>query len=101
MTPTTASRCRTLCPFHMLILSRFLLLVAVMAAPAFAQRKIGDVSVDVDANTIPVRVTANNAELQGLANTAFEAHGRYKRVASGHAYDIKFSAVTPTQVRVD
>jgi TolB protein len=85
----------------MLISTRFLLIVALMAAPAFAQRKIGDVRVDVDANTIPVRVSANNAELQTLANTAFEAHGRYKRVASGQAYDIKFSAVTPTQVRVD
>ncbi|MGH7957664.1 MAG: biopolymer transporter Tol, partial [Opitutaceae bacterium] len=53
------------------------------------------------ANTIPVRVTANSAGLQDLANMAFEAHGRYKRVASGHAYDLKFTAVTPTQVRVD
>jgi TolB protein len=83
------------------ILFRLLLLLTLLAAPAYAQRKIGDVRVDVDANTIPVRVTANNAELQALANTAFEAHGRYKRVASGHAYDIKFTAVTPTQVRVD
>jgi TolB protein len=80
---------------------RLVLLLTLFASPAFAQRKIGEVRVDVDANTIPVRVTANTAELQGLANTAFESHGRYKRVASGHAYDIKFSAVTPTQVRVD
>jgi TolB protein len=80
---------------------RFLLLFALVAAPAFGQRKIGEVRVDVDAHTIPVRVTANTPELQTLANQAFEAHGRYRRVASGHAYDIKFSAVTPTQVRVD
>lgn len=83
------------------LLSRFLLLVTLVAAPAFAQRKIGEVRVDVDANTIPIRVTANSADLQGLANSAFESHGRYKRVASGHAYDIKFTAVTGTQVRVD
>jgi TolB protein len=82
-------------------LSRFLLLVTFLAAPAFAQRKIGEVRVDVDANTIPVRVSANSAELQALANMAFESHGRYKRVANGHAYDFRFSAVTPTQVRVD
>jgi TolB protein len=82
---------------------RILFLAALVIGPAFAQgsRKIGEVRVDVDANTIPVRVTANTPDLQTLANTAFEAHGRYKRVASGHAYDIKFSAVTPTQVRVD
>jgi TolB protein len=81
--------------------SRFLLLVTFLTAPAFAQRKIGEVRVDVDANTIPVRVSANSAELQALANMAFESHGRYKRVANGHAYDFRFSAVTPTQVRVD
>ena len=87
--------------FLMRKLSRILLLVALVAAPVFAQRKIGEVRVDVDANTIPVRITANSAELQTLANQAFDAHGRYKRVASGHSYDFKFTAVTPTQVRVD
>jgi TolB protein len=85
------------------LLSRILLLASLMTAPVFAQgsRKIGEVRVDVDANTIPVRVTANSAELQNLALIAFGAHGRYKLVASGHAYDIKFTALAPTQVRVD
>src|SRR5687768_16195372 len=90
--------------FLMPNLSRFLLLLSLVAVPSVVQaqtRKIGEVTVNVDANTIPVRVTANTAELQTLANTAFESHGRYKRVSSGHAYDIKFSAVTPNQVRVD
>src|SRR5687768_7596523 len=85
----------------MLTLSRLFLFLALIVAPAFAQRKIGEVRVDVDANTIPVRLSANSAELQTLADQAFEAHGRYKRVANGHAYAIKFTAVTPTQVRVD
>jgi TolB protein len=85
-------------------LSRYLFLLSLVVVPAVLQaqpRKLGTVTVEVDANTIPVRVTANTAELQALANTAFEAHGRYKRVASGHAYDIKFTAVTSNQVRVD
>ena len=85
-------------------LSRLILLFVFVAVPAIVQaqtRKIGEVRVDVDANTIPVRVSGNTPELQALANTVFEAHGRYKRVASGHAYDIKFSSVAPTQVRVD
>src|SRR5688500_12668529 len=98
MTSVAAIHCR---PFLMPTFPRILIVVALIAAPALAQRKIGEVRVDVDANTIPVRVSANSAELQNLANQAFEAHGRYKRVASGHAFDIKFSAVTPTQVRVD
>lgn len=84
-------------------LSRLFLLLVLVGAPAFAQgsRKIGEVRVDVDANTIPVRITASSPELQSLADTAFNAHGRYKRVASGHAYELKFTAVGATQVRVD
>lgn len=89
--------------FLMQKLSRLFLLLVLVAAPAFAQgsRKIGEVRVDVDANTIPVRITASSSELQTLADTAFNAHGRYKRVASGHAYELKFTAVGATQVRVD
>ena len=90
--------------FLMPNLSRYLFLLSLVAVPVFVQaqtRKIGEVTVNVDANTIPVRVTGNTAELQSLANLAFESHGRYKRVTSGQAYDIKFSAVTPNQVRVD
>jgi TolB protein len=90
--------------FLMPNLSRSLLILSLLLAPVLVEaqtRKIGEVRVDVDANTIPVRVSASTPDLQTLANTAFEAHGRYKRVASGHAYDIKFSAVTPNQVRVD
>jgi TolB protein len=84
-------------------LSRLFLLFVLVAAPALAQgsRKIGEVRVDVDANTIPVRITASSPELQRLADSAFNAHGRYKRVVSGHAYELKFTAVGATQVRVD
>jgi TolB protein len=82
---------------------RLLFLAVLIIGPAFAQgsRKIGEVRVDVDANTIPVRVSSTSKDLQDLAQIAFNAHGRYKLVASGHAYDIKFTAATPTQVRVD
>jgi TolB protein len=92
------------------MLVRLLLLGSLTFAALFGQasknsgsgrRSIGDVTVTVDANTIPVRVSASSPELQNLALVAFGAHGRYKLVASGHAYDIKFTAVAPTQVRVD
>src|SRR5688572_25259880 len=87
--------------FLMITLSRTLLLLVLVTGSALAQRKIGDVRVDVDANTIPIRISANTPELQTLALTAFDAHGRYKRVGSGQAYDFKFTAITPTQVRVE
>jgi TolB protein len=77
------------------------LFLAACAAPACAQRDIGYVDVVAERNTLPVRVSANSAELNQLALQAFGAHGRYRLTASGYAYDIKFSQVTPTQVRVD
>lgn len=82
-------------------LLRLLLLIGIGAASALGQVRIGEVRVDVDKNTIPVRVSANTAELNSLALQAFNVHGRYKLVASGFVYDIRFSAVTATQVRVD
>lgn len=80
---------------------RFILFLGILCGPMLAQRRIGDIVVDVDKNTIPVRVSANTAELQSLALQAFNTHGRYKLVASGFVFDIRFSAVSPTQVRVD
>ncbi len=85
-------------------MKHFLALVlasAVLAAPSFAQRDIGVVSVVVDSRTLPVRVSGNTPEVNALALQAFGSHGRYHVVASGYAYDIRFSLVSPTQVRVD
>jgi TolB protein len=80
---------------------RLALFAVLTAVSSFAQREIGPVEVTYDSNSIPVRVSANTAELNSLALQAFGVHGRYRLVASGYAYDIKFSLVTPTQVRVD
>ncbi len=84
-------------------LSRYVFCL-VFAAAAFAAqpaRNLGVVDVAVDANLVPVRVTAASADAQSLAQTAFSAHGRYRLVASGHAFDIRFTPVAATQVRVD
>ena len=78
-----------------------LLLALVVAGSLRAQRDIGTVEVLAENKTLPVRVSANTPELNQLALQAFGTHGRYRLVASGFAFDIKFSAVTPTQVRVD
>ena len=80
---------------------RLVALIALVAAPAFAQRKIGEVVADVNITTVPVRVSANSAELNNLALQAFSTHGRYRLVASGYAFDIRFTVAGPTQVRVD
>jgi len=50
---------------------------------------------------IAVRVTGATPELQALAQTAFNAHGRYRVVASGHAFDLRFSPAGANQVKVD
>jgi TolB protein len=72
-----------------------------MAAPALAQRDIGEVEVMADNRTIPVRVSAATQELNLLALQAFGSHGRYHVVAAGYIYDIRFAPVGPGQVRVD
>jgi TolB protein len=87
--------------FLMHVLFRLLFPVLLGATPVCAQRDIGRVVVEVDKNTIPVRVSANTPELNTLALLAFNAHGRYRLVASGHAYDIRFTANGGNQVRVD
>lgn len=84
----------------MKFLSLFLTLLALASAPLSAA-SLGEVTVGVDKNTIAVRVSGNTAELNDLALRAFGSHGRYKLVASGASYDIAFTAVGGTQVRVD
>jgi TolB protein len=83
-------------------LPHLLLLVALLLPVTLsAQRTLGEVRIDVDKNTIPVRVSANTPELNTLALLAFNSHGRYRVVASGHAFDLRFSGMSPNQVRVD
>jgi len=84
---------------HKILRLSLFVLAAAVSLPA--QRDIGTVEVLSENKTLPVRVSANTPELNALALQAFGTHGRYRLVASGHAFDIKFSAVTPTQVRVD
>lgn len=76
-------------------------LATVAAACGQQPRKLGEVKVEVNNATIPVRVTASTAELQTLATMAFAAHGRYRIAEATPAYEIKFTALAPTQVRVD
>jgi TolB protein len=80
---------------------RLVLLFAVSLSVANAQRNIGEVVVTADTKTVPVRVSSTNPELNALAIQAFRSHGRYRVVASGYTYDIKFTPAGATQVRVE
>ncbi|WP_158305519.1 PD40 domain-containing protein [Opitutus terrae] len=80
---------------------RLALLFTALLSPVFAQRDIGYVDVVAEKNTLPVRVSANEPELNRLALQAFGAHGRYRVTASSYQFDIRFSVVTANQVRVD
>ncbi len=85
-------------------LLRLLSLAALSAVvPVFAQqgtRNLGDVVITADLKTVSVTVSGSTPELNNLANLAFNAHGRYRRVASGGSFDIKFTAVAANQVQV-
>jgi TolB protein len=78
---------------------RFLLCLALLV-PAFAATDIGEVIVQADVSTIPLTVTSVSPELQNLALTAFNTHGRYRLVASGGAFAVDFAPAGPSQVTV-
>lgn len=80
----------------------FGILITLGLSSLIAQvRDIGPVVVETNVQTIPVRVSGSNAELDRLANVAFEAHGRYRRVTSGQQFDIRFTATGGNAVQVD
>jgi TolB protein len=76
---------------------RFLLGLA-LAAPLFAQRDIGVVDVSADISVIALTVSSSSPDLQNLALTAFNTHGRYRLVASGGAYTVDFAPAGANQV---
>jgi TolB protein len=79
-------------------LAAFLLACAPLGAQV---RDLKEVEIKADIKTIAVRVSGTTPELDQLANLAFNAHGRYRRVSTGGAYDIRFSPAGATQVRVE
>lgn len=80
----------------------FLLLVlGAAAAAAQGKRDIGEISTEVRNASIRVRITSPAPELQGLAQKAFNSHGRYTVVASGQSFDLRFSPAGGTQVKVE
>ncbi|SDR66342.1 PD40 domain-containing protein [Opitutus sp. GAS368] len=78
---------------------RFLLGLALVA-PLFAQRDIGDIIVDVNSQVMGITVSSSSPELQNLALKAFGAHGRYRTVTSGGAFNLTFTPAGATAVTV-
>jgi TolB protein len=81
---------------------RFLLGFAI-AAPLFAQRGVDDIVVTVsgDTQTTGITVSSSSAELQALAQRAFGAHGRYKLLGGGAAFNLTFTPAGPAAVTVN
>jgi TolB protein len=77
---------------------RFLLGLA-LAAPAFAQRDIGEVTVE-GSQTVGVAISSPSPELQALASRAFDVHGQYRRVTSGGSYALTFTPAGAAAVTV-
>ncbi len=84
------------------LLRLFALAALIAAVPSFAQavRDLPDVVISHDAKTIAVTVSGSTPELNSLANQAFNAHGRYRRVASGGSFAISFTPAGSNQVQV-
>jgi len=81
-----------------------LLLTLALLTPVFAEtdavRNIGDVVVQADVSTIPLSISSSSPELQNLALSAFNTHGRFRLVASGGAYVVDFAPAGASQVTV-
>lgn len=80
-------------------LIRLFLGLALVTA-AWAQRDIGPIYVTGDSHTIPVTVTSSSPELQALARQAFDAHGKFKVVTQGAAFNLSFTPTGGSQVQV-
>lgn len=77
-----------------------LLLGLLFAASVFAQRDIGVVDVNANAQVMGLTVNSPSDELQNLAMQAFNAHGRYRLLASGGAYSLNFAPAGASAVTV-
>jgi TolB protein len=78
-------------------------LLVFIVVPAWTQtpRDIGAVDIATSARQIPVTVVSADAEMNRLANFAFEAHGAFRRVTTGAHFTVRFTPAGGQQVRVE
>jgi TolB protein len=72
--------------------------MALLALQAKAAGELRDIIIENDA--VPIHVSGATSELDSMANLAFNAHGYYRRVASGGTFDIRFASAGANQVNV-
>jgi len=76
-------------------------LCSLQSARAQRATDLGTVDVAANVATLAIRITGSPAELDKLANFAFETHGRYRRVAKDELFHMRFTAVSGSRVQVD
>lgn len=84
-------------------LHKFILTLSFAALATFSPAQAAptdEIVIGTGVKTIPVKVSASSAELNGLAQTAFSAHGAYRRVNGGEEFAINFAPAGPNQVQV-
>ena len=83
-----------------------LIVVAALAAALGSQkacaqtRDLGEVVIETVLKNTPILVTGSTPELNSLANLAFNAHGAFRRQATGFAFKVAFAPAGPNQVQV-
>lgn len=75
-------------------------LVRLFAPAGAADRYESDVTKRIAAGTTPVRIEADQAELQRLATQAFAAHGAFRLENSGSAATLRFTVSGPNAVNL-
>lgn len=90
--------------FSSITRSQFILAAALLSVSASAsvaaQGRVIPITVPGD-KAIGVKITASSPDMQKLAQQAFSVHGRYRVTGGTASYDIRFTALAPTQVKVD
>jgi TolB protein len=85
-------------------LARFVAAALVVAAfpvsQTLAQRDLGTVEIPVEFRNIPIHVVGATAEMNTLANQAFNAHGGFRRQEQNPTFRVNFAPAGPTQVQV-
>lgn len=83
------------------LLKTFILFAVMAIGCARAETNIGPIIIPAGVLPIPITVSAGSPELTALANVAFNSHGRYRTVASGGQFDLRFTEAGAGQMRVD